>query len=275
MNDSANASQQFAEMRDGTRIAYTRHKHANSTHRIVLIHSLAMDHTFWEPVVARLTDDASVLVYDCRGHGASDKPAGPYTVELFAQDLNDLLSHIGWATAAVAGASMGGCITLAFAADYPRRAAALGLIDTTAWYGAQAPQLWAERADKALVEGLSSLVAFQTTRWFSDGFRESHPEVVKESVDVFLRNDRAAYAETCRMLGAADKRGALAHIKAPVAVMVGEEDYATPIAMAQAMHDAIPHSTMTILKGGRHLTPLELPDRIADEMKALMKKAKF
>jgi 3-oxoadipate enol-lactonase len=119
-------------------------------------------------------------------------------------------------------------------------------------------------------KGLSSLVGFQTTRWFGDAFRASHPGVVKQCVDVFLRNDVKAYAETCRMLGSADKRAALADFRLPTAVVVGEEDYATPIAMAQALHDGIAGSTFAILKGARHLTPLEQPERIAAELERLL-----
>ena len=60
--------------------------------------------------------------------------------------------------------------------------------------------------------------------------------MVKRCIDVFLRNDIAAYAETCRMLGRADLRSALPRLKMPTAVVVGEEDYATPVAMAEALH---------------------------------------
>jgi len=215
-----------------------------------------------------------VLTYDCRGHGASDKPAGPYTVELFPRDLADLMDHIGWTSALVAGASMGGCISLAFAANYPARTVALGLIDTTAWYGAQAPAQWAERGERAAIAGMSALVEFQTTRWFGDAFRAKHPDVVKECVEVFLRNDVQAYVETCKMLGAADLRAALPSMTMPTAVVVGDEDYATPVAMAQAMHSTIAGSTLTVLAGARHLTPLEAPDRIADELRTLAGRVK-
>jgi 3-oxoadipate enol-lactonase len=261
--------------RDGTRLAYGLHgndRRADAS-RVVLIHSLAMDRLFWQPVVERLTDHAAVLTYDCRGHGESDKPKGPYTVELFAGDLADLLDHIGWPSAAVAGASMGGCVALAFAAAHPARTAGLGLIDTTACYGAEAPKQWAERASRAATAGMGALVEFQTTRWFGDAFRKQQPTVVKHCVDVFLRNEVAAYVETCKMLGAADLRAALPAMTMPTAILVGEEDYATPVAMAEAMHQAIAGSTLTVLKGGRHLTPLEMPDAIAAELRALMQQA--
>jgi 3-oxoadipate enol-lactonase len=256
-----------ARTRDGTRLAYS--VRGAGTDGAVLVHSLTMDGEFWRPVADRLATRMPVLTYDCRGHGASDKPAGPYDVALFARDLADLLDHLGWSSALVAGASMGGCIALAFAAAFPERTAALGLIDTTAWYGAQAPAQWAERAGKAAKEGMAALVAFQTTRWFGDTFRAEHPEIVRESVDVFLKNDVNAYVETCKMLGAADLRSALPGMAMPTAIVVGEEDYATPVAMAEVLHRGIKGSTLTVLKGARHLTPLEAPDRIAAELLAL------
>lgn len=257
----------FATARDGTRLAY-RLRGAGQD-GAVLIHSLAMTGEFWAPVADKIAKQMPVLTYDCRGHRRSDKPPGPYTVELFARDLADLLDQVGWRSALVAGASMGGCISLAFAAAYPARTAALGLIDTTAWYGADAPRQWAERAAKAAKDGMAALVEFQTTRWFGDKFRAEHPEIVAESIAVFTKNNVEAYVETCRMLGAADLRAALPDFAMPTAIVVGDEDYATPVAMSQALHQAIKGSTLTVLKGARHLTPLEAPDRIADELLAL------
>lgn len=256
---------------DGTRIVYRLFQRGEDAPRIALVHSLAMDHSFWLPVVGRLRDFASVLIYDCRGHGASDKPAGPYTTPLFANDLANLMDHVGWSSAVVAGASMGGCVALAFGANFPQRTNALGLIDTTAWYGPDAPMAWANRAERALTEGLKELIEFQVSRWFGDTFRAQHADVVQHSIDVFLANDLAAYAKTCRMLGSNDLRAALPAISCPTTVIVGEEDYAAPLAMAQAMHDGIKDSRLVILENARHLTPLEMPDRIASELGRLLK----
>ncbi len=260
----------------GVRLAYTLYRNrqsggnGESTRCIALVHSLAMERGFWQPVAEQLASHASVLIYDCRGHGASGKPAGPYSVELFADDLAALLDHVGWRSALVAGASMGGCVALAFAAAYPARTAALGLVDTTAWYGAKAQQQWAERAGRALANGMAELVEFQKTRWFGDAFRAAHPDIVAKSVETFLASDVEAYAASCRMLGACDLRAALPSIKAPAAIVVGEEDYATPVAMAEAMQRGIAGSTLTVLKGARHLTPLEQPERIAAELSRLL-----
>jgi 3-oxoadipate enol-lactonase len=268
------SSEHEARTRDGMRLAYTLYDHPAPSRHIVLVHSLAMDRSFWRPVAERLAVNAGVLIHDCRGHGRSDKPNGPVTVEQHADDLADLLDALGWQTALVAGASMGGCIALAFAIRHPARVAALGLVDTTAWYGPDAPKNWEQRANAALASGMSSLTDFQVTRWFGDKFRADNPDVVKDCVDTFLRNDVAVYAQTCRMLGACDLRPGMPSIKAPTAIVVGEEDYATPPAMAEAMRAAIAGSTMTVLPGARHLTPLEQPDQIAAELEKLMQRTR-
>ena len=264
-------SQGFARVRDGTPIGYSVHGDAGAPRAVALVHSLAMDRHFWDALCARLAPEAAVLAYDCRGHGASGGGGKTYSVAQFADDLADLLTELRWERALVAGASMGGCVALAFAERHPQRATALGLIDTTAWYGAEAPAQWEERARKALEGGLASLVDFQVTRWFSDAFRASRPQVVAAAVAAFLRNDPQSYAASCRMLGAADLRRALGAVRVPTAVVVGEEDYATPVGMAQALHDGIPGSTLAVLRNARHLTPLEKPDEIAAELRTLLK----
>ncbi|MEY9325762.1 alpha/beta fold hydrolase [Sinorhizobium fredii] len=267
MGENTNST---ATTRDGARLSYRLVK-GSGQGRVVLVHSLAMDKTFWEPTVAELGGFADALIFDCRGHGATDKPAGPYSVELFADDVADLMDHIGWKSAVVAGASMGGCVALAFAANYPERVEALGLFDTTAWYGENAPKAWAERADKALAEGMAALVGFQKTRWFSDGFREANPDAVEKAIGVFLKNELPAYAATCAMLGNADLRAALPSFDFPCRVAVGTEDYATPPEMARHMAENIPGASLFILEGVRHFTPLEIPSTIAGHLKELVK----
>jgi 3-oxoadipate enol-lactonase len=238
--------------------------------RIALVHSLALGDQLWQEVVPILAQKAQVLTLDCRGHGRSGRPHGAYTTGQFAGDLAGLFDAVGWADAAVAGCSMGGCVALAFAAHHPQRLRALGLIDTTAWYGENAPTQWRERGEAGRTKGLASLVDFQMTRWFGDAFRNGNPAAVRELVELFCANDPECYAATCEMLGTADLRWALSGIKVPTAVAVGEDDYATPVAMASAMHEAIAGSTLDVLAGGRHLTPREKPQEIATILAGLL-----
>jgi 3-oxoadipate enol-lactonase len=258
---------------DGARIAFTRWPSpGDEAPRLALVHSLALDRSVWDEVVVRLRDEAAILTYDCRGHGRSDRRAGPFTTDLFARDLAALLDHVEWPAATVAGCSMGGCVALAFAGLHPARTLALGLIDTTAWYGPDAATKFRERAEAARGTGMSGLADFQAGRWFSDAFRANRPDVLSRTMAVFLANDFECYAASCDLLGHADLRGHLGTIRVPVRIVVGDEDYATPVAMAERLHESIPQSSVTVLAGARHLTPLERPEEIAAQLRQLLAK---
>ncbi len=165
---------------------------------------------------------------------------------------------------------MGGVVAQAFATSYPERLEALGLFDTTAWYGSDAPHTWRERVSKARTDGLRGMTTFQTTRWFSDRFRSEHADRVDVIERIFLANDLESYSSTCEMLGDMDMRPAIGSIDVPVAIVVGEEDYATPVAMSQDLHERIRGSTLTVLRGSRHLTPVESPREIAEQLSVLL-----
>jgi dienelactone hydrolase len=198
------------------------------------------------------------------------KPCTPYGCMKILESID---YPIRGARAVIVGASMGGSVSLAFAIAYPKRTKGLGLIDTTAWYGADAPQKWAERASKAVNEGLSALIDFQKTRWFTESFIESHPDEVARLVNTFLANDVQCFEQTCTMLGAFDVRSSLKDINLPTTIIVGEEDYATPVEMSQQMHANIKNSTLNIIPKARHLTPIECSTEINKILAALIAKA--
>jgi 3-oxoadipate enol-lactonase len=264
---------------DGLSTAYTlytvsRAGGSPARPRIALIHSLALDQSFWDGVVPLLTAHADVLTYDCRGHGKSGRTKTKFTPELFAADLAHLLDHVNWPRVTLAGCSMGGCVAQAFAGLYPDRVAALALIDTTAWYGAAAPKDWRERAATAASKGFQALSAFQATRWVSDAFREAHPDVIRAKLDVFMANDIDCYTATCEMLGDADLRHYQPALRMPASVIVGEEDYAAPVAMSEQMQKAMPNATLSVLPNVRHLTPIECPAVIAEKILALIERTR-
>lgn len=254
----------------GDFIHYQHYRQVPGDICIVLVHSLAMDYGFWHLVAPVLASKAPVVCVDVRGHGRSSKPEGPYTIARFAEDVKEVVQALGYRKAIIGGASMGGCISLQFAIDYPDMTAALALIDTTSWYGPTALDDWEKRGEKAHSEGFASMVQFQTTRWFSDQFRADHPELVQSCIDVFLANDVKAYRETCRAMGAFNMHKEVASVKVPTAIIVGSEDYAAPVEMSRHMHGAITESTLTIIPAARHLTPLETPAVITEALEALL-----
>jgi 3-oxoadipate enol-lactonase len=107
----------------------------------------------------------------------------------------------------------------------------------------------------------------------SDAFREKHPEAIRAKMDIFLANDLDCYTATCEMLGDADLRHYQSKMRMPTSVIVGEEDYAAPVAMSEQIARALPNATLSVLLKVRHLTPIECPDVIADKILALMERA--
>ncbi len=267
----ANAENKTFETSDGCVVAYTlRAGSTPSVSRIALIHSLALDGGIWDRVVGQLAGKAdSVLTYDCRGHGRSGRPRMPFTLELFARDLAELLNHVGWPAASVAGCSMGGGVAQAFAAMFPARTTALGLIDTTAWYGADAPKTWRERAANARAKGLGGMVDFQLTRWFSDEFsRRARGSGLRHNARVFLATDLDCYAASCVMLRRfRSATYSLETLRMPVAIVVGATGLrdAGRCGPADARRDSRLHSDRHCRRL-RHLTPIECPEQVAAQL---------
>src|SRR5947209_7843390 len=261
--------QSKARAQDGCSLSYRIYPQPGKS-RLVLIHSLALDSSMWDEVVTEFGGDVEILAYDCRGHGQSERKTGEYSARLFAYDLAAVLDHSEWASATIAGCSMGGCVAQAFAVEHPQRAEALALIDTTAWYGPDAPDEWRKRAEKAAETGFAAMLPFQLTRWFSDRFRTSHANKIEEVSRVFLANDLGCYQASCALLGNVDLRSSISSLQMPVSVIVGEDDFATPLSMAQEIHERIAGSTLRVIPGGRHLTPVECPEQIAVLLKHLV-----
>jgi pimeloyl-ACP methyl ester carboxylesterase len=90
---------------------------------VMLSHSLGLDHGMWDPQAADLERHLQVLRYDLRGHGASDAPAGDYSIERLGRDALGIADTLGLRTFAFCGLSIGGMIGqwLGFTASERRR----------------------------------------------------------------------------------------------------------------------------------------------------------
>jgi 3-oxoadipate enol-lactonase len=226
---------------------------------LVLLHPLALSGRIWDPLVDRLAERFDVITVDLRGHGDSGWDGGEFGVEDLADDVRALLDGLELGSAHLLGMSMGGSVAIVFAGLHPSRVDRLVLADTTAWYGEQAPVVWAERAEKALTTPRPRQVPFQVDRWFTEPFRASHPAEVRRVVDVFLRTDSRAHAQASRALGALDARELLPTITAPTLSITGEQDYATPPAMGRYVAEHVQQGTALVLSDLRHLSLVEQP----------------
>lgn len=236
---------------------------------IVLLHSLGLDRNLWSSVVSRLREFGDVVLVDLPGHGRSCRITDT-TVEDMADELDLFLENTGLERVLVVGLSLGGCVAQALALRHPERVHGLALSDTTSWYGPDAPQKWADRASQAKEDGLDSLAGFQLDRWFSQGFRDANDDLCEGLLDVFRANDLPSYEATCHAMGAFNVSDSLADITVPTTVIVGENDFATPIAHAEVIAEGIPGARLRIVEGGSHLTPVEDPGSFLDEIEQLI-----
>ena len=97
---------------------------------LVLLHGFPLDSGIWAPVVPLLENDFELILPDLRGFGGSLSNTADYSLSDMADDVIQLLDHLGIEKAVIAGHSMGGYIALAFAKSYPERLLGLGLIST-------------------------------------------------------------------------------------------------------------------------------------------------
>lgn len=235
---------------------------------VVLLHSLALDRTMWESTVEAIGDGPAVVTMDLRGHGESPT-SDAFTIEDIADDVADTLGRLGYDRAVIVGLSMGGCVAQAVAIRHPDIVSGLGLIDTTAWYGPDARERWAERAAKARETGMASLSQFQLDRWFGAEFLTEHRDRASELLEVFAANDLESYAAACHAMGAFDARAGLENVAVPTVIVVGELDPATSPDHAEALHDRIPGSVLHVIPGAKHLTPIERPATVVDLLRPL------
>ena len=223
---------------------------------VVLLHPLAQAGEFWRPLIDELAAHFHVLAPDARGHGRSTWDGAAFSVEDLAGDVAELIEHAS-GPASVVGMSMGGCAALALAVRRPKLVSRLVLADTTADYGPDKASAWKSRAENATSKPREQQLGFQHDRWFSPAFLESDPEEVARVSDIFLATDSSAHAAASLALGAYDDSGRLGQVQAPTLVLVGEEDYATPPAMAEKLHAGIPGAELQVLPATRHLSLLQ------------------
>ena len=226
---------------------------------LVLSHSLACSVRMWDPQIAALKDQYRILAYDTRGHGASEAPAGAYTLEMLAVDLHDLLKYLNISTPHFCGLSMGGMIGQTFALKYPGVFRTLTLADTTSRYPAEAAPVWAERVRTAEAKGMEPLAQGTLERWFTEPFRKNNPAAVDAIRKLIVATPVAGYAGCCHALPKINVSARLKEIKCPILVIVGADDPGTPVAMAKEIHDNAPGSKLVVLPQAAHLANLEQP----------------
>ena len=210
----------------------------------------------WDDQIDVLTENFQVLRYDTRGHVGTDTPAGPYSIDLFVEDVTGLLDGLGIEKVHFIGISMGGFIGQLLAAKYPERVLSLALCDTTCDMAA-AFDLWNERIDIAKADGIDALVDGTLARWFTEPFYGSDPAAISKIADMIRATGVDGFVNCVKAIQDMSQCHILADIKAPTIVIVGEEDVSCPVANAEILHVGIAGSRLVILKNAAHLPNIE------------------
>ncbi|MCS6927824.1 MAG: alpha/beta hydrolase [Candidatus Binatia bacterium] len=236
---------------------------------LVLIHGLGGSLSDWDAFVPALSRYHRTLRFDVRGFGHSDKPPGPYSPQLFACDLANLLRALQLPAVHVVGISMGGVIAQRLALDYPERVRSLTLISTSSEVGAQARAAWEKMAAVIEQRGFAANASF-AERIFAPRFVQNHPEVVRDMAARTAANDPRAYAAAARAIGSYNWTAELERIQVPTLILQGLEDALTPPGGSVRMQRALPRARLLLIPDCGHVIPLEKPELFTHTLLAFL-----
>jgi 3-oxoadipate enol-lactonase len=221
---------------------------------VMLSNSLGSDLTMWEPQMAALTARYRVLRYDNRGHGQSEVAAGPYTIERIATDARDLIAELGLGSVRWCGVSLGGMVGMWLGANAGYYLSRAVYANTSPYFGQ--PDMWNQRIAAIEADGMEAFAAVGVTRWLTPECVAAHPEIRDRLRDMIARTPREGYISTAKAIRDMDLRASLPKIDLPVLVIAGSDDPATPVAMGQQIHEAVPGARFAILEAA-HLSNWE------------------
>ena len=222
---------------------------------LVLSNSLGTTQVLWERQLPALAERFRVLTYDHAGHGSSRLPERPCTVESLTGDLLALLDELGLDRVSLCGVSLGGMVGMTLAVEVPDRVERLVLACTSAYLGP--PDGWAERARIVRAEGMEAIADTVVGRWFTPELAQEDPETVARFRAALTALSPEGYARCCEAVGAWDARGRISAIAAPVLVVAGADDRATPIEHAELVAGRVAGARLVALEGAAHLANVE------------------
>ena len=221
---------------------------------LLLSHALGAHHGMWDANVPALARGLRVLRYDHRGHGSSGVTAGPYTIELLARDVLDLIDALALGTVSFCGLSMGGMVGMWLGANAGERIERLILANTSAHLAS--PDAMNARIAAVTRSGMAAVADTMVERWFTPRFRAEQPAAVARVREMLLASPAQGYIASCLAVRDMDQRALLAKIRAPALVIGGLSDPATPPEHARALRDQIAGARLAELEAA-HVSNIE------------------
>ena len=229
---------------------------------LVLANSLGTTQGLWTRQLPALSERFRVLSYDHPGHGGSSRPDRPATVDILAAGVLGLLDELGLERVSFCGVSLGGMVGMALAHHAPERVDRVVLSCTSAYIGP--PEGWHDRARVVRADGMNAIADAVVARWFTPELAQHNPETVARFRAMLVATPPEGYARCCEAIAGWDARERLADIAAPVLVVAGAEDPATPLEHAELIASRIPGARLRVLEGAAHLANVERAEAFTD-----------
>jgi pimeloyl-ACP methyl ester carboxylesterase len=242
---------------------------------LMLVHGFGGAKEDFADHVPTLARDNTVVIFDHRGHGASDKPDDPgaYSLERLGTDVLQVADGAGLESFRLLGHSMGGMVSRKVALRASDRVDALIMMDTSA---GPIPgfdnSLIEVAADVALTQGKDALKELLD---LADPLSSpAYERVLAERPGYQEFQDRKWADLSAVMWGAMarelaqqsdDLAAMAASLARPLLIVVGEQD--KPFVKAsRSMAEAIPGAKLVIISDAGHSPQFENPDAWIDAM---------
>ena len=229
---------------------------------VVLIHGLGLTRQTWADHLPTLSGAYRVLTYDLSGHGESARPVRTPSLSVLSDQLRNLMDHLDITRAALIGFSLGGMINRRFAMDHPDRVSALVILNSPHERNPEAQRLVEDRA-AASDAGPAATIEATLDRWFTPGFRTSHPDAVARVRASVLANDPGNLARHRQVLahGVKELIRPVPPITLPTLVMTCENDTGSTPDMSRTIAAEIPGAQVQLVPALQHLGLIEQPAR--------------
>lgn len=249
---------QFVEV-GGLTIAYER---VGEGPPLVLVHGAADDSRLWQPQLAGLADEFTVVAWDQPGGGRSSDLPEDFGLADVADVLAAMLQALELGPAHIAGLSWGGTVVLELYRRHPGLFATVIMIDTYAGWKGSLP---AEEV-RARVAGARAMLDAPPEEFDATPpgmFAGDPPAQVVPLLAAIAADVRAATMRNeLTMMAEADLRDVLPGIAVPTLLIWGDGDVRSPLAVASQFAEAIPDATLVVIEGAGHLSNLERPDQV-------------
>lgn len=227
---------------------------------LLFIHGLGSSTRDWELQVQEFSKTFQVITWDLRGHGQSDKPAGPYSLPMFAADAAGLLQSLNIKSAHVVGLSLGGGVAFQLAIDYPELVRTMVIVNSAPELVVRTLQdriaIWQRFAIVRLL-GMRKMGQVLSRRLFP---KDEQMSLRTTFVERWAENDPRAYQEAMRAMVGWSVTDKLGSIKCPTLVISADQDY-TPVAVKERYTKLMPNAELVIISDAHHATPVEQPEK--------------